>query len=171
MKKLFILIFPISILISCNSLSNREEAALVNSYTIVDQLSETNVCFSIDFFNERQNLEWDYKTKTAYSYANEKSYQIKNAKNIRKLNIFMFLNYYKQSRCHFKKWKDEFVNQNNIEKEYHLSLAKEFLDNALDIYNNDRKFLECENCEEELIWISEIKYFQNYLKTTLKNFE
>ena len=76
----------------------------------------------------------------------------------------MFRSYYKQSICHFKKWKDEFVNQNNNEKAYHLSLAKEFLDNALDIYNNDRKFLECKNCEEELIWISEIKDFQNYLK-------
>jgi hypothetical protein len=162
LKKLFIIIF--SILISCNSLSDRDEAALVNSRIIVDDLSETNVCYSIDFFNERQNLDWDYKTKTAYSYADEKSYQIKNARNIRKLNRFMFRSYYKQSICHFKKWEDEFVNQNNIEKAYHLSLAKEFLDNALDIYNNDRKFLECEKCEVELIWISKIKNFQNYLK-------
>lgn len=161
MKKLFIIIFPI--LISCNSLSDRDEAALVNSRFVIDDLSEIH-CFSIDFFKKQNLKEWDYKTKTAYSYADEKSYQIKNERNITKLNIFMFRSYYQQSICHFKKWKDEFVNQNNNEKAYHLSLAKEFLDNALDIYNNDRKFLECKNCEEELIWISEIKDFQNYLK-------
>ena len=160
-KKLFITIFPI--LISCNSLSDRDEAALVNALTFVDELSETNECYSIDFFNETQNLEWDYKTKTAYSYADEKSYQIKNVRNIRKLNRHMFRRHYKQSICHFKKWKYEFANQNNNEKAYHLSLAKEFLDNALEIYNNDRKFFVCKNCEE-LFWINEIKDLQNHLK-------
>ncbi|MDG1927532.1 MAG: tetratricopeptide repeat protein [Algibacter sp.] len=161
MKKLFIIILPI--LISCNSLSDEDESALVYSYLFVDKIVKNNECFSIEFFNERQK-QWDYKTKTAYSSADKKSYQIKNAKNIRKLNEFMFYSYYKQSICHFEKWKDEFVNQNNTEKAYHLSLAKEFLNNASEIYNNDRKFLECENCELLLFWISQIKNFQNDLK-------
>ena len=151
------------ILISCNSLSDEDESALIYSYLFVDKIVKNNECFSIEFFNERQK-QWDYKTKTAYSSADKKSYQIKNAKNIRKLNEFMFYSYYKQSICHFEKWKDEFVNQNNTEKAYHLSLAKEFLNNASEIYNNDRKFLECENCELLLFWISQIKNFQNDLK-------
>lgn len=164
MKKLFIIILPI--LISCNSLSERDESALALSIYYVEKNGNiySYGCSTIEAFNKSQKKQWDYKTKTAYSNLDEKSYQIKYSKNIRTFNKAMFLRYYNLSKCHFNKWKDEFVNQNNTEKAYHLSLAKEFLDNALDIYNNDRKFLECENCEEELVWISAIKDFKNYLK-------
>ena len=162
MKKLFFFLF-FSILISCNNLSKNNEWALATSSYMIEKDSGLGYCVSMEFFNKFQKKNWDYKTKMAYSPVDEKSVKIKYADNIRMLNKTMFLSYYNQSKCHFYKWKDEFVNQNNSEKAYHLNVAKKYLEYALDIFNNDKKALECSGCEYDF-QIGEMKDFLNELK-------